>query len=128
MNKNDISEWLKNGMSIGSHTHNHLNLTTLSDKDLTTELNFSKKYLEDTFSIQIHDFCYPYGKVNSKVYQKIKEIYKFGVTTNRSRYIQAKHDHLLIPRIDLGKKFNKLKIYLKLKTLYEDIKFKKNEI
>ena len=59
---------------------------------------------------------------------KIKEIYKFGVTTNRSRYIQAKHDHLLIPRIDLGKKFNKLKIYLKLKTLYEDIKFKKNEI
>ena len=69
MNKNDISEWLKNGMSIGSHI-NHLNLTTLSDKDLTTELNFSKKYLEDTFLYKFTTFVIHMEKSIQKLIKK----------------------------------------------------------
>ena len=30
MNETDINEWISNGMSIGSHSHCHSDLTTIS--------------------------------------------------------------------------------------------------
>ena len=128
LNKTDIFEWLKNGMMIGSHSHNHLDLTKLDKNSLEDEVSTSKKILEDTFSTSIVDFCYPYGKVNSNSYVIVKNNYNNAYTTNRSRYFPNKHDPFLIPRIDMGQKLNRLKMFLKLKTFYEDIKFKKNDI
>lgn len=128
MNKNDIIEWIKNGMNIGSHSHNHKNLTTLNEKDLKNEIFYSKKFLENLFSIPINDFCYPYGQINSLAFNYVKEKYINGYTTNRSRFNLKNHDPHLIPRIDMGKKISNIKIFLKLNTLYEDIKYNKNEI
>ena len=66
--------------------------------------------------------------MNSNVYAEVKKIYNRAYTTNRSRYIIGKHDQLLIPRVDFGKNLSNFKIFLKLNTFYEDIKFLKNEI
>ena len=33
MNKSDINEWLNNGMLIGSHTQNHVDLTKLEESN-----------------------------------------------------------------------------------------------
>ncbi len=128
MNFNDINQWISSGMHIGSHSHNHLDLTKISEKKLLNELEFSKKILEDKFNNNDDIFCYPYGKVNQHVYALTKKIYNKAVTTNRSRYDSYKHDLHLIPRIDMGKNFSSLKLYLKLETIYEDIKYKKNEL
>ena len=128
MNLNDINQWISSGMDIGSHSHNHLDLTKISEKNLLNELEFSRKILEDSFNINNDIFCYPYGKVNQNVYTLTKKIYSKAVTTNRSRYDSYKHDLHLIPRIDMGKNFSSLKLYLKLETIYEDIKYKKNEL
>ena len=126
MNNYDINEWLSHGMLIGSHTHNHLDLTKYDVKEIKNEINFSKNFLENTFSQQVNDFCYPFGKVNTKVFTEVKRTYKNAVTTKRSRYNLLKHNNFLIPRVDMGKNLNKIKILLKLKTIYEDIKY--NEI
>ena len=128
MNINDIKEWIYKGMFVGSHSHNHIDLTTLNINELSNELIFSKKILEDKIGISINNFCYPYGKVNKFVYERTKKIFKKAVTTNRARYDINKHDVHLIPRIDMGKNLSSFKIFLKLETLYEDIKFKKNEL
>ena len=128
MNFNDINNWISSGMHIGSHSHNHLDLTKISEKNLLNELEFSKKILEDKFNTTNDIFCYPYGKVNQNVYALTKKIYNKAVTTNRSRYDLKKHNSHLIPRIDMGKNFSSLKLYLKLETIYEDIKYKKNEL
>ena len=128
MSKSDIYEWLNNGMLIGSHSHNHFNLTTLDPSELNNEILKSKNFLEETFSTQISNFCYPYGKINSKVYEEVKKYYDNAYTTNRSRYLINKHDPYLIPRIDMGKKLTRFKMFLKLKTFYEDIKFSNDEI
>jgi peptidoglycan/xylan/chitin deacetylase (PgdA/CDA1 family) len=128
MNKDDINEWLNNGMQIGSHTQNHVDLTKLDGLELKKEIENSKKFLEETFATPVKDFCYPFGKVNSNAYLEVKKIYNNAYTTNRSRYLLDKHDPFLIPRVDMGKKLNNFKIFLKLKTFYEDIKFLKNEI
>jgi peptidoglycan/xylan/chitin deacetylase (PgdA/CDA1 family) len=128
MNPDDIKKWYENGMSVQSHSHNHLDLTKLSNMEIINELEYSKKYLKEKFNIKSDVFCYPFGKVNRNVYEITKKIYKNAVTTNRSRYNINKHNRILIPRIDMGKKISLIKLYLKLKTFYEDINFKNNEL
>ncbi|MDC1091798.1 polysaccharide deacetylase family protein [Candidatus Pelagibacter sp.] len=124
----DINEWLDNGMLIGSHSHNHNDLTKLNKSDLENDIDFSKKKLEDKFGIEIENFCYPFGKVNKLVYDVVKNKFKRAVTINRSRYDLDKHNQFLIPRIDMGKNISSLKIYLKLETFYEDMKYKNNAL
>ena len=128
MNNDDIKKWSDSGMSVQSHSHNHFDLTKLSNIEILKELEISKKYFKDKFNIETDVFCYPFGKVNQNVYDLTKKIYKNAVTTNRSRYNINKHNPLLIPRIDMGKSVSLTKLYLKLKTIYEDIKFKKHEL
>ena len=128
MNLSDAREWIDNGMFIGSHSHNHLDLTSLNNDKITDELTYSKKILEDKIGIKVKNFSYPYGKVNNLVYKKTKEIFEKATTTNRGRFDIKNHDFHLIPRIDMGKNLSLLKIFLKLETLYEDINFKKNEL
>ena len=128
MNTDDINEWISNGMFIGSHSHNHKDLTKLNKIDLENDLDFSKKTLEDKFGQSVDNFCYPFGKVNKSVYNVVEKKFKRAVTINRSRYETNKHNLLLIPRIDMGKKISLLKIFLKMVTFYEDIKYKHNEL
>lgn len=124
----DINEWVKNGMLIGSHSHNHNNLTKLDDNDLMLELAYSKELLENIISKKISYFSYPYGKINKFVCNKVKKLYSHAVTTNRSRFIPSRHQNHILPRIDMGNKYSYLKIFLKLETFYEDIKFVDNEL
>ena len=128
MNPSDILQWISSGMHIGSHSHNHVDLTKISEEKLLYELEFSKKFLEDKFDNKNNIFCYPYGKVNENVHYHTKKFYRKAVTTNRSRYSLKRHNTHLIPRIDMGKNFSSFKLYLKLETIYEDIKYKKNEL
>jgi len=128
MNDDDIKKWIYSGMGVQSHSHNHFDLTKLSNNDIIKELEISKNYFKDKFNIESDVFCYPFGKVNKNVYELTKKIYKNAVTTNRSRYNINKHSPFLIPRIDMGKNVSLIKLYFKLKTIYEDIKFKNNEL
>tara|TARA_Y100000389_G_C17403316_1_gene486627 strand:- start:307 stop:1017 length:711 start_codon:yes stop_codon:yes gene_type:complete len=128
LNIDDINEWINNGMYIGSHSHNHNDLTKLKKLDLINDLDFSKKLLEDKFGQVIENFCYPFGKVNKFVYDVVEKKFKKAVTINRSRYEINKHNSLLIPRIDMGKDISLFKIFLKMETFYEDMKYKQNEL
>tara|TARA_B100000686_G_C16775990_1_gene968499 strand:- start:1683 stop:2393 length:711 start_codon:yes stop_codon:yes gene_type:complete len=128
MSESDIVEWTKNGMEIGSHSHNHDNLTTLNNNEICDDLIKSKDKLENIIGKNIYSFSYPFGRINHHVYNNVKKIYKNAVTINRSRYNTLLHDKFLIPRIDMGRKLSSFKIYLKLRTIYEDIKYNENEL
>jgi peptidoglycan/xylan/chitin deacetylase (PgdA/CDA1 family) len=121
MNISDINYWLKNGMKIGSHSKNHKKLTKLDDKEKIDEIINSKNELESLTGATIDSFCYPYGLYNENVVNIVKEKYDFAFTTNRSRFNTNKHNKYLLPRIDMGKKISKFKLYLKAFTPYEDI-------
>tara|TARA_B100000963_G_C22461518_1_gene595853 strand:+ start:66 stop:779 length:714 start_codon:yes stop_codon:yes gene_type:complete len=128
MGFDDINEWISNNMQIGSHTHNHLNLENLKHTDVVNELAISKKILVDNFKIDIDCVSYPFGRLNYNIYNLTKNYYKKGVTTNRSRYNTSLHSDLLIPRINMSKNLSKFKLFLKIKTIYEDIKFDKKKL
>ena len=128
MSKNDLREWILNDMTVGSHTHNHHDLTALKKEEVINQLDKSKKILENIIGSEVTNFSYPYGKVNNLVYDITKKFFNKATTTNRGRFDINSHDSLLIPRIDMGKKLSIFKIFLKLHTNYEDLQFKKNEL
>ena len=124
----DISEiklWIKNGMKIGSHSKNHRKLTQIERDDMIQEVTNSKFYLENLIETTVDVFCYPYGIYDKNIVDEVKKNYTYALTTKRSRYDIRKHTQYLIPRIDMGKHTSHFKMFLKLKTPYEDLKYDK---
>ena len=54
----------------------------------------------------------------------IIEYYDYAVTTKRSRFVKNKFNNNLLPRVPVSKNDNFFKFFLKIKTPYEDVKFK----
>ena len=69
-------------------------------------------------------FHYPYGSYDDETVKIIKKYYEFAVTTKRSRFIKNKFNNNLLPRVPVSKNDNFFKFFLKIKTPYEDVKFK----
>ena len=128
LTKNDLVEWLNHGMSLGSHGKSHMSLTTLNDQQVKHEIFNSKNIIQDYIGSNVDSFSYPFGKINNFSANTVKEVYKFGVTTVRSRFNTLKHKKFFIPRIHMSNDLSKLKIFLKLKTFYEDIKYNEKQL
>ena len=118
MDINDIKEWISKGMFIGSHSHNHFDLTALSINELSNELIFSKKILEDKIGIKINNFCYPFGQYNRKVVDVVKSKKYNHAFTTQFGTISKKTDPFEIPRIDIWNKDSISDFNLKIEGKY----------
>ncbi len=91
-----IEEMSKYGFIFGSHSVNHPDLTKLQNKHLKYELEASKSELEQKLGKKVDFLSYPFGKTNSRVCAKAREVgYKKGFTVCKS--ISQPND-LAIPR------------------------------
>jgi peptidoglycan/xylan/chitin deacetylase (PgdA/CDA1 family) len=124
MNFEQISEWLISGFNIGSHTLDHVNLTKLNKNDKINQIINSKKDLNSKFNTDIDTFAFPFGSYDDETQSIINEYYDYAVTTKRSRFVKNKFNNKLLPRVPVSKDDNFFKFFLKIKTPYEDIKFK----
>ena len=124
MNFEQISEWLINGFNIGSHTLDHVDLTKLNKNDKINQIINSKKYLNSMFNTKINTFAFPFGSYDDEAQSIINKYYDYAVTTKRSRFVKNKFNNKLLPRVPVSKDDNFFKFFLKIKTPYEDIKFK----
>lgn len=71
-----INQFINAGHEIGSHTVTHPDLTTLSPRKLANELDQSKRFLENTFNIQVNNFASPFGAYNQTVINAISARYR----------------------------------------------------
>ncbi len=124
MNTSQINEWVKHGFNIGSHTLDHKDLTKLSNNDKIDQIVNSKKFLINIFKTEVATCAYPFGSYDIETKTLIKKYYDFAVTTKRSRYVKNKFNNCLLPRVPINKKDSLFKFFLKIRTPYEDIKFK----
>jgi peptidoglycan/xylan/chitin deacetylase (PgdA/CDA1 family) len=102
LNSAQILQMIKSKkITFGSHTFSHVDLTKLNPKDLEFEIDYSKKWLEDKFSIAIEHFAYPFGKYNYRVVELVKlKKYNYAFTTNFGSIFENT-DRFKIPRIDI---------------------------
>lgn len=83
MNFNQMREMQKAGMSFGNHSHSHLKLTKISEKEQKEEIISSKKILEKELGEKVVFFSYPYGAYDKKTIKILKnEGYSCALTTD----------------------------------------------
>ncbi len=90
MNWEEIKRVYKEGIEIGSHTLTHPFLTKIPKEMAKTEIQDSKKILEDMLSAEITCFCYPYGDYNGTIRDLVIEAgYKYAFTTKEGSLEQS---------------------------------------
>ncbi|MBN2035727.1 MAG: polysaccharide deacetylase family protein [Chitinispirillaceae bacterium] len=89
LSKSEVREISGLGHEIGSHSMTHPDLAFLNDRDLSEELNGSKKLLEDVTGKKVTSISFPYGSWNKRVWDRAVEAgYRCGS-------IYRKHRHAL---------------------------------
>jgi len=84
MTEAELKAAVRHGFTIGSHSINHPDLTTLSGARLKEELCGSKKRLEDIFGTEIRYLAYPFGRFNRRVQEAVRSAgYTAAFTINR---------------------------------------------
>jgi peptidoglycan/xylan/chitin deacetylase (PgdA/CDA1 family) len=69
-------------VTIGSHGVTHIPLTQCNDHDLHSELNSSKRYLEDLTGREITAISYPHGAVDRRVRDAAENVgYELGASS-----------------------------------------------
>ncbi|MDU2108324.1 MAG: polysaccharide deacetylase family protein, partial [Clostridium sp.] len=76
-----IKELESNGWEIMSHTHNHIDLSTLSKEEQKTEFVTSKEKLE-SYGCQVENIVYPKNHYNHDTMLAVKEYYKSAFAFN----------------------------------------------
>jgi len=109
-------------MNIGSHSMSHKDLTKLSEDRIISEVYDSKKILEDKFGIKINNFCYPYGKFNRLVTNKVEKAgYIRAFTTKRGLFNNLNNSQYMIKRVPVRRGISMFKFWLKTNTYYENL-------
>ena len=92
-------------ITIGSHSHNHLNFKILNNNEIQYEVNKSLEILEDLLNHKIKHFCYPYGgkkQVSVREYNIIEKLNLSSAVIGRA-YPIKRYNLFSLPRIYVGK-------------------------
>ena len=73
MGKEDIRT-LDTQFEIGSHTHDHVYLDSLSTDECRQQIGLGKSILEDYLGHTVPGFCYPGGKYNENIIEIVKDL------------------------------------------------------
>jgi peptidoglycan/xylan/chitin deacetylase (PgdA/CDA1 family) len=95
----EIREMSNHGISFGSHSSTHANLTLLSEKDLLQELQGSKEKIEEKIGAPVKALSYPYGLYDERCKRAVEKIgYEIAFATKR---INPSWDRFSVPRVSI---------------------------
>lgn len=92
------SPWI----SIGGHTHSHLNMARCSEKELQFELERNRNNLKEWTGQEIEWFSYPFGKcryLNSSAIESVRRAGYRGAVMTEMGYVNNSIDPYRIPRL-----------------------------
>jgi peptidoglycan/xylan/chitin deacetylase (PgdA/CDA1 family) len=85
-----IRQMSDGGITFGSHTSTHIDLSKGSAEQVRTELQASRKTLEEITSRSDTPFCYPYGRLTEDAKRMVRaEQYVCGVALDSGPWDQA---------------------------------------
>ena len=89
MNWDQIAELAADGMEIGSHTMNHVELNGRTNAYLETEIAGSKAMIETRLGLAVKSFCYPAGKYDTRTINVLRSDSYLAATTEISGAYQT---------------------------------------
>ncbi len=114
-----IRELKEGGVTFGSHTKSHPFLTRLSEQDLGQEVGASKADLEKRLQSTVDFFCYPYGDMNEKVRNAVKDAGYVAAFTTCRGFVHKGDDAFALKRVPIKLNTHPLSFIVKLHTPYE---------
>ncbi|ANE31779.1 polysaccharide deacetylase family protein [Campylobacter hyointestinalis] len=128
LSKQDLIDISKSALcTLGTHSMNHVHLSTLPKNKQFNELNDSKKKLEDIIQKQVINFSYPYGDYNNTTREIANSLYEI-ITTSNIGINKIGCDKKKLKRIEiiasdteneLNKKVNGYYDYLNLRSIFD---------
>ncbi len=81
LNEEQIKKLAGVGVDFGSHSHHHVDLTSLTFNQLKMELKQSKDILENVIGKEVNSISYPFGRFNKHVIGESRKAgYQHGFT------------------------------------------------
>ncbi len=97
---NQIREMSQAGITFGSHTRTHPNLTQISARATEDELIGSKHAIEDALGAPVESFAYPYGTYHEQVKELTKRHFSLACST-RLGFVHPGSDRHALERLDM---------------------------
>ncbi len=94
-----VREMDTNGIEIGAHTMNHVDLTKVHGSDLWSEVKGSKDALETLVGHPVLDFCYPSGRYDAEVVQAVQAAGYQSATTTQGGAVHSLEDRFSWSRV-----------------------------
>tara|TARA_B100000575_G_scaffold79208_1_gene61964 strand:+ start:6440 stop:7177 length:738 start_codon:yes stop_codon:yes gene_type:complete len=102
ININQLKEMSKSKyVTIGSHTHSHIDLNHCDDNIARYEIKDSKRYLEDIIGKNVDYFSYPYGSYSEKIKKILKNSGYKAAFCSKFGFFSNEKDLFNIPRLDI---------------------------
>lgn len=101
---NELSEQLTefSNITLGVHTQNHVNLTSLGPESIDNEINLSISDVLKNLGVEVKHFSYPYGRWNDIVRSRVEQASLYSaVTTEPVPAVTINSDVLSLPRIEV---------------------------
>ncbi len=98
---------------IGVHTKNHVDLTSLNDKEVECEIGQSRQDCKNELGCEPKLFSYPYGRHNINIRNCLKKSFFLGAVSTQPTYrINWSTDRWTLPRCAGPKSLLDLKVWL----------------
>ncbi|MFF0017542.1 polysaccharide deacetylase family protein [Streptomyces sp. NPDC005374] len=98
------------GIEIGSHGLTHVDLTKAQDIPLHSEVADSRKLLEELTDSPVTGFCYPYGTLDQRVVDTVREAgYTYACAIDPGEI----NSPLALPRVHIGQNDTAVRLFLK---------------
>lgn len=98
-----VTRMVHDGWELGSHTINHLDLTTVAAAQLREETAGARDLIRRWFHRTPKDFCYPAGRVNASVIKAVRRAgYLTATTTQPGLATPAKPYEIKRIRVEQG--------------------------
>lgn len=94
----ELAEMQRAGITVGSHTRNHVSLPNEAPGEIADELEGAKRMLEQRLHRPVVHFAYPGGQFTSAVVEAVARAgYRFGYTA--CNHLDPRHPALTIERL-----------------------------
>lgn len=120
MTADELRQWVAGGQEVGSHTDQHVNLIEVGDSAAEADMQRGKAALESVLGLPVTQFCYPYGRYESRHRAMVDALgFATATTTARSRCLPGM-DMLELPRVPVHRSTSLPVLWMKVASAYED--------
>lgn len=92
------------GWELDSHTVTHPDLTKVRRSTILAEMVDSRRQLQARYGAPVDFLAYPYGHVDARVAQAVREAGYLGATTTEAALASPASDPARLPRVIVGSK------------------------